>query len=315
MRRASGASSHPLARDPRRMPRPKPRLPLKVAFVLLPLSVACYTYSLTEDVASVVASIQIDDKGVNEMVTKLVTDNPPVDKIAEEVSTVVIDMVREKFSLFANPRTFQMIRQTIDEKVRLRASALMGELVPRFDLPEPDDTVKRMKLLTTIRDLYREGEWLLVFALVAFTIFFPVSKYVGLFFVMFSKRRRHRLRILSWLKSWGQWSMGDVFVVAFFVVWLRIDSTVFGSSRLATITMHVAVEPGLYFFAGSVVLAMIVSMMLGLVVRSDLDLAAAGDAPPPADEADEPALAGEAPPAKEPPAAKTAGRKGRKGRK
>ena len=110
-----------------------------------------------------------------------------------------------------------------------------------------------IRLLTTIRTLYERGDWFLVVAITAFTIFFPVSKYLALGVVL-TQHDPTRSRWLTWIKNLGQWSMGDVFVVALVVVIVRINS---GFANVA-----VAVEPGLYVFAASVLTSMFVSTFL-----------------------------------------------------
>jgi paraquat-inducible protein A len=112
------------------------------------------------------------------------------------------------------------------------------------------------RLLTTIRRLYEEGEWILAIAITAFTIVFPVSKYMGLAYVLIGRSPRWRQRCLGWIKNLGQWSMGDVFVVALLVVILRINT--------AAATLKVRVEPGLFVFAASVLSSMIVSVFLAM---------------------------------------------------
>lgn len=131
------------------------------------------------------------------------------------------------------------------------------------------ETVTGYRLLTTIRDLWREGEMVLVVAITAFTIVFPVGKYVALLYVLLGRARRRV--VLAWVKNLGQWSMGDVFVVAFLVVMLRINT--------GPLTVRVSSEPGLYVFAASVVTSMIVSVLLA--VHEDRRLRSA--APPTSD--------------------------------
>jgi len=116
------------------------------------------------------------------------------------------------------------------------------------------ETTTGYRLLTTIRDLWREGEMVLVVAITAFTILFPVSKYIVLVYIQLGRPRR--ARALTWVKNLGQWSMGDVFVVAFLVVMLRINS--------GPVQVRVASQPGLYVFAASVVTAMVVSVLLAM---------------------------------------------------
>jgi uncharacterized paraquat-inducible protein A len=73
---------------------------------------------------------------------------------------------------------------------------------------------------------------------------------------------RDRSRVLDWLKNWGQWSMGDVFVVAFMVTFLKINTTVLSTSALADIKVHVTVLNGMYVFGAAIILSMIASMLL-----------------------------------------------------
>jgi len=110
-------------------------------------------------------------------------------------------------------------------------------------------------LLRTIRDLYEDGEQGLAAIITAFTLIFPIGKYLALIYVYFGRKALWRRRVLLWVKNLGQWSMGDVFVVALMVVIIRINSGV----------AEVHVEPllGLWVFASSVLLAMVASSLLG----------------------------------------------------
>lgn len=114
-------------------------------------------------------------------------------------------------------------------------------------------TEEPFRLLGTIRTLYERGDWFLVVAITAFTIVFPVGKYLALGVVL-TRRDPARSRWLTWIKNLGQWSMGDVFVVALIVVIVRINS--------GFANVQVGVEPGLYVFAASVLTSMIVSTFL-----------------------------------------------------
>lgn len=128
------------------------------------------------------------------------------------------------------------------------------------------------RLLSTIRDLYESREWVLAIAITAFTIIFPIAKYIGLGFVMIVHGHSARERVLNWIKNWGQWSMGDVFVVALLVVILRINT-------MAS-TLSVRVENGLYVFGASVITSMIASVLLAIdedAVQRRKDAARAGE--------------------------------------
>jgi hypothetical protein len=241
----------------------KSALCFRLAVVMLPISIACYVLSLTMNVATVVATVDLNQEGITTMVADKVGANVPVDRIAGEINGVVQEMVKEKFSMFANAGTLKMIEDTINAKVATRAPALIGSIIPKFDIPQPEPQLSPVKLLSTIRDLYfKDGDVFLATCILLFTIFFPITKYLALFAVMLMKGRTRRKRLLTWLKTWGQWSMGDVFVAAFLVVMLKINTSVVSATTLATIRVHVDIETGMYLFGGSVILAMIVSMLL-----------------------------------------------------
>jgi paraquat-inducible protein A len=110
-------------------------------------------------------------------------------------------------------------------------------------------------LLKTIRDLYTDGEYGLALIITAFTLIFPIGKYIALAYIYLGSSARWRSRLLLWVKNLGQWSMGDVFVVAMMVVIIRINGSV----------AEISVEPlaGLWVFALSVLLSMICSSLLG----------------------------------------------------
>jgi uncharacterized paraquat-inducible protein A len=131
--------------------------------------------------------------------------------------------------------------------------------------------VQEIKLLETIKDLFlgtdtSDPDVFLAICILLFTIFFPISKYIALGLIMVPGER-DKIRVLDWLKNWGQWSMGDVFVVAFMVTFLKINTTVFNTSSLAEIKVNVTVLNGMYVFGGAIILSMIASMLLTRHVR------------------------------------------------
>jgi paraquat-inducible protein A len=117
-------------------------------------------------------------------------------------------------------------------------------------------------LLRTIRDLHEDGEWGLAAIITAFTLIFPIGKYLALAYVYLGRNERWRGRLLLWVKNLGQWSMGDVFVIALMVVIIRFNGS------LAEIAVHPL--PGLWVFAFSVILSMIASALLGFDRRQGI---------------------------------------------
>lgn len=111
-----------------------------------------------------------------------------------------------------------------------------------------------VSLLSALQQLAQEAEWGL-FALVGvFSVVFPVLKNLLLLLVWNfdpSKGERHR-RHLHWLATYSKWSMLDVFVVALLVVSVKLGSLA-----------EARVEEGIYAFAASVILTMLLSAWIG----------------------------------------------------
>lgn len=241
-------------------------LSFKLALFLLPLSMMLYVSSLTMKVANVVGTVHLDAEGIEQELSASLESDVPVKQISDTIAGGINEVISEEFPMFANQAVFQMIHRGVRQKVAEKGPELMRSAMPEIEIPQPDPDVREVRLLQTIKDLWATGttgDAFLAAAITAFTVFFPITKYIALCWLMFgATKRATRDRILSWLKSWGQWSMGDVFVVAFMVVFMKINTSVVSSSNLADITVRVGVEPGMYFFAASVVTAMICSMLL-----------------------------------------------------
>ncbi len=235
----------------------------KLAALLLPLSFCLYATSLTMRVANVEGRIDLDASGIQQALTADLGANLPVKAISDQMTAMIFDVVKEKFPIFANENTYRMINQGVFSRVQESGPEMVTGFIPQIEIPEPTPDVREVRLLQTIRDLWDTGDVFLATCITLFTVVFPISKYMALAWLTFGNAAAaSRKRVLSWLKSWGQWSMGDVFVVAFMVVFLKINSSVVSTSTLADIRVRVGVEPGMYLFATSVMLAMICSMLL-----------------------------------------------------
>ena len=109
-------------------------------------------------------------------------------------------------------------------------------------------------LLSALRQLAAEAEWGLFVLIGLFSVVFPIAKILLLFLVWnvdTAQGAAHR-RHLGWLATYSKWSMLDVFVVALLVVSVKLG---------ALAEAHVGV--GIYAFAASVVLTMLLSAWIG----------------------------------------------------
>ncbi len=215
------------------------------------------------NVARVTGNVSLDAAGIEQELKSQIGGERTLDAVSDEITAVISGVVRQEFPMFANQFMFSRIANSVAAQVKQRGPKIIDNLMPELNVPQPDAEIRDMKLLQTIKDLWNDSDKFLATCLVMFTIFFPISKYIALTSLLIVPTHSPmRNSVLRWLKNWGQWSMGDVFVVAFLVVYMRINTSVVSTSKLADISVRVGVEPGMYLFAASVILAMICSMLL-----------------------------------------------------
>jgi len=112
-----------------------------------------------------------------------------------------------------------------------------------------------VSLLSALRQLAIEAEWGLFVLVGTFSVLFPILKFFILLLIWnfdAAHGERHR-RHLHWLAVYSKWSMLDVFVVALLVVSVKLGSLA-----------EAHVEVGIYAFAASVILTMLLSAWIGL---------------------------------------------------
>ena len=111
-----------------------------------------------------------------------------------------------------------------------------------------------VSLLSALQQLAQEAEWGLFVLIGVFSVLFPILKLLMLLLVWNfdpSQGDRHRAH-LHWLSVYGKWSMLDVFVVALLVVSVKLGAMA-----------EARVEIGIYAFAASVILTMLLSAWIG----------------------------------------------------
>jgi paraquat-inducible protein A len=116
-----------------------------------------------------------------------------------------------------------------------------------------------VSLLSALEVLAQEAEWGLFVLIGTFSVVFPILKLLMLLLIWNiepADSERHRVH-LHWLSVYGKWSMLDVFVVALLVVSIKLG---------AMAEAHV--ERGIYAFAASVILTMLLSAWIGRTDRA-----------------------------------------------
>jgi paraquat-inducible protein A len=109
-------------------------------------------------------------------------------------------------------------------------------------------------IVDIVLTLYDAGEGFILALVVLFAGLIPLLKFHQMYLVWrgHDAHGEEAKRILRRIEVISKWSMGDVFVVAIIVV---IGKT---SGMLA----NAVVEPGLYIFTGSILGAMVISILL-----------------------------------------------------
>ena len=112
-------------------------------------------------------------------------------------------------------------------------------------------------ILSGVQNLWDEKYHVLAVIIFFFSIIFPIAKLFALSAVWFIKLRdEQRKRLIYWMEIFGKWSMLDVFVSAIIIVWVKLGALASAKA-----------ENGIYFFAASVLLTMIVSSLQGVLVK------------------------------------------------
>jgi paraquat-inducible protein A len=127
---------------------------------------------------------------------------------------------------------------------------VIGVLAPVITLNKFVLVHNTFSVATGIIALLREGQVFLFLLITGFSIVLPILKLWVLYGIV-SKSAAMKARVrrqLHWMHRYGRWSMLDVFVVAVLVVAVKLGS-------LASVDMRY----GLYAFAGSVLLTMLIT--------------------------------------------------------
>lgn len=115
-----------------------------------------------------------------------------------------------------------------------------------------------VSMLSALKQLFDKGEWLLFTIIGLFSVCLPFIKIISLLAILHIPHQGDSAldKLLSWIERWGKWSMLDVFVVALLLVSVKLGA-------LAKVTVHY----GLYAFAASVVITLVVSFWIDRLAR------------------------------------------------
>lgn len=140
---------------------------------------------------------------------------------------------------------------------------IAGIFTPLIELEKFWFFKNSFSLVSSLQTLLDQQELALFLVLLLFSIITPMVKIVILGLVANTSRgyqERHHLWI-SFLETWGKWSMLDVFVVALLLVAVKLGPMA-----------HVTVHQGVYLFTGAVLLMQFLSVWLHWVLKQQARL-------------------------------------------
>ncbi len=109
-------------------------------------------------------------------------------------------------------------------------------------------------IISTIEKLFVEGNYVVATLVLLFSIVIPFFKSIVILVYGFLKESGLGKNITLFIDKLGKWSMADVFIVSFLVVFF---------STKQDIHSLIKIESGLYFFLGYVLLSMIGTSLIG----------------------------------------------------
>jgi paraquat-inducible protein A len=126
----------------------------------------------------------------------------------------------------------------------------IGLVAPIITLEKFVVVENTFSVISGIVQLLKEGQWFLFLVITGFSVVLPVLKLNVLYLLLSVRlaRKQNLHRYLHWMHLYGKWSMLDVFVVAILVVAVKLGA-------IANVQMRY----GLYAFAGSVLITMLVT--------------------------------------------------------
>jgi paraquat-inducible protein A len=114
-------------------------------------------------------------------------------------------------------------------------------------------------IVTGVRGLFNDKEYVLALVLFFFSIVFPVIKFVALSIIWAVRLPEgKRQKLLHWLGILGKWSMLDVLVVAILIVLVKLGPLA-----------KVEPQTGVYVFALAILLSMILTMYIDYLAKKN----------------------------------------------
>ncbi len=130
---------------------------------------------------------------------------------------------------------------------------IMGLLAPIFTISKLVVIHNTFSIISGIVKLIDDQQWFLFFIITIFSVILPIVKIIVLSLLVSHKidSNSNHKKYLDWIHRIGKWSMLDVFIIAILIVSVKLGPLV-----------DIKLEFGLYAFAVSVILVMIITSQI-----------------------------------------------------
>jgi len=147
------------------------------------------------------------------------------------------------------------LRQLFPKRIDILILIIASAVLLGIGLHTPVLTIRKLwekntfSIVSGVINLWEGKYYILSFIIFFFSVIFPIVKLITLSVIWFVKLSdRYRKWLLHGLGLLGKWSMLDVFVTAIIIVSIKLG--VLASAKA---------EAGIYYFAASILLAMLVT--------------------------------------------------------
>jgi len=153
-----------------------------------------------------------------------------------------------------------------------KEAILQSGTIPNFLMPMAMEVLNQVQvsgslvvhdsaksILGASQDLWNDGNRLVAFLIIFFSVFVPTLKLLLLAISLFLRESRLGIFLAKSSAAMSKWSMADVFVMALIISFLAIKASS-GTSNLVTTT--ITLETGFYYFLGYCILSIFSSQLM-----------------------------------------------------
>jgi uncharacterized paraquat-inducible protein A len=153
-----------------------------------------------------------------------------------------------------------------------KEAILSSDAIPNFLMPMAMEVLNQVQvtgtvvindsaksILGTSEELWNDGNHLVAFLIIFFSVFVPAIKLLLLSVAVAFRESQLESRLAKASAAMSKWSMADVFVMALIISFLAIKAS---SGHSSMVTNEITLEIGFYYFLGYCLLSILAGQFL-----------------------------------------------------